>query len=220
MCHRYGDEAAELSKHSFGMVVDAYDVYGAYKRLQHRALAKAFFKGSVRPGTADNVAINDATAGADAGEDADAGAAMPGTGAATAGTPPTGTESYHTPPTANEAGKPLPANASAPKASGSNPPPMQTNARSGKPVQAQAQAQASTSAGADGANRAMEYRSAVYVPPNNPYRYKSYNELDGEESIELLSPLPPSHYGAQPAQQYAAPPSAPPLQPQQYAPQA
>lgn len=33
-----------------GVAVDAYDVYGSYKQMRTRALAKAFVKGTMRPG--------------------------------------------------------------------------------------------------------------------------------------------------------------------------
>ena len=44
MC-RYGDQAGQMSRRSLGMAVDAYDVYGSYRSMRTRALAKAFFKG-------------------------------------------------------------------------------------------------------------------------------------------------------------------------------
>ena len=49
MC-RYGNEAAAATRKGAGVAVDAYDVYGSYKQIRTRAIAKAFVKGAFKPG--------------------------------------------------------------------------------------------------------------------------------------------------------------------------
>jgi hypothetical protein len=44
---RYGDEAGKIAQKGMGIAVDAYDVYGAYKNVRTKALAKAFVQGAI-----------------------------------------------------------------------------------------------------------------------------------------------------------------------------
>jgi hypothetical protein len=44
---RYGEEAGRAVQKGMGIAVDAYDVYGAYRQVRIKALAKAFVKGAI-----------------------------------------------------------------------------------------------------------------------------------------------------------------------------
>jgi hypothetical protein len=50
----YGEQAGVAARQGMSIAVDAYDVYGAYKAMRTRALAKAFLAGTVKSqGAAD-----------------------------------------------------------------------------------------------------------------------------------------------------------------------